>query len=927
MCRRLVRALALWAAVGLTACGGGGGGGSASGVQGNVPGGFSAQFTPASLAATELEGLVPQGIAIQAQLNHSGLGDLAIFVSYDDSIVSDVSGFLDNGTLSGTVILRGDLPPGTYDTEIRISACLDEACAQEAQGSPARVPLRFVVKPNVQVQRQLQLGRTGAEAAPAASLPVTVPAEAGALTLQVSAGRPDAMAISFDGSQLRVQTAQLPAGIYTATATLQSASDPRYARSVDIRYTVNPPAGGEVALSISPTDNNVFLPQAGRETRQLLVTRPSWTDAWDGPSLFDDQHLLALTDRGAGRYDLTFDAANLPTGSYSPTVCFSAGPTGGTACQSFTVSVGAAFYLDTRGPDFDAASTAADLQWTHTIVTADGVTNRWTAVSKSPYLRVLQGSGRTGIDPLQVALDPAALQLPVTGYSLPIEVSIDRAGTLPDTFFLEASNGIPTLQRRSPAVLVGTAGRVYLEGTGIDSVGSVLPAWLQVSGAAVGRVQVLSDTRFLGSVSVLALDLSGAVPGQPVTVRVNSALKPTQVQFAVQSPLRAPPAFQALPFGAYRPLQYAPGLDAAFFSSDGVAYRWRRTGATWTLAQSAQPGLIDVALGGDEQNLFAIDAGQIVALDPLTFARRSAGAFTDDFQRASGFDSAAPPGMRALAFAADGRSMASLIAEFAGTTGRGAGLVCSWAPFGDTTLPLLTSAPTSCDPGQRLRDIGSATGSGMARSANGGAVVAVDADGVISIYDTALRQWASGGFSVLRLAAGQTAAAVNDAGTRILAGDGALYDPFGLRFGSLASVVPSTHLASGYGLTSDGRYGLVYGVRLTGAGTAQRAADATLWVVDLTNVAPPSGVATAPVVATIALPSAVGCTAAPVAGETCLHTASVTVAPGDGTAFVLGPRGVLAVPLPAAVATAALVPSPAGRSVLRRVGGTLRSGR
>jgi hypothetical protein len=47
----------------------------------------------------------------------------------------------------------------------------------------------------------------------------------------------------------------------------------------------------------------------------------------------------------------------------------------------------------------------------------------------------------------------------------------------------------------------------------------------------------------------------------------------------------------------------------------------------------------------------------------------------------------------------------------------------------------------------------------------------------------------------------------------------------------------------------------------------------------------------------------VGCTSTTLAtGETCQHTASITLAPGSDSAFVLGPRGVAAVALPAGVA-------------------------
>jgi hypothetical protein len=63
-------------------------------------------------------------------------------------------------------------------------------------------------------------------------------------------------------------------------------------------------------------------------------------------------------------------------------------------------------------------------------------------------------------------------------------------------------------------------------------------------------------------------------------------------------------------------------------------------------------------------------------------------------------------------------------------------------------------------------------------------------------------------------------------------------------------------------------------------------------------------VSASPIVSALPLPSAVGCTAAFASGETCQHVASVSVAPGDGTAFVVGPRGVAAVGLPTSVTSA-----------------------
>jgi hypothetical protein len=55
----------------------------------------------------------------------------------------------------------------------------------------------------------------------------------------------------------------------------------------------------------------------------------------------------------------------------------------------------------------------------------------------------------------------------------------------------------------------------------------------------------------------------------------------------------------------------------------------------------------------------------------------------------------------------------------------------------------------------------------------------------------------------------------------------------------------------------------------------------------------------ASIISTVALSAPVGCTNLPLdSGESCQHQASITLAPGSGTAFVLGPRALAVVPLP-----------------------------
>ncbi|MEP6739034.1 MAG: hypothetical protein ABJA61_01560 [Caldimonas sp.] len=881
----------------LAACGGGGetspsppppAGGGGLGT-------FSAQFAQASVNAIGVQG-TPEHVDVNATIGYVGtLTSLFLAVESDSGVVLDVQGQVTGNTLTFTITLRGDLPVGDHATEMLLHACTDRSCSQQPTGSPVHLPIHYQVKPNLQVQQQLVLARSGSDPAPAATLPVTVPAEAGTVTLQVSTSRPDAIGITFDGSALQVQTQQVPAGSYAATVTLQSATDARYSRSVDVQYTVTAPAGGEQPLSVAGNPGTVFLEQGGRSVQHLTVTRPTWTSAWDAPQIIGDANrLLTLTDLGNGLFDVTIDASGLPLGQYSAAVKFSAGPTGGMAFATFSVFVTASFYVEGDLVHvLTATSTATDLSWSNRVLTFDGVPAAWTAVSASPLLHIVNGSGQTGVDALQLTLDPAALTQPDWGLALFVDVTIDRAGSLPQSVQYSVWNSVPALQIISPATQVGANGRVYIQGAIQQYSTNLLQAnRLQVTGATLDQAQIISDPRFVGDLSVLAVDLSGTTTGVPVTIGVDSALLPTQVQMQVQAPLRAAGAFQALPYAGYRPGQFAPGLGALYFAGPDTIYRWAYGAGAWTFSQSSLPGVIDIAPAPDDGSLYAVDPGHVLALDPATLSQRTVGPLRVDPSFATSLDNTAMSGMRGFAFSADGRALASISNLFDASM-HGVAWICS--PMSGRIVPALTAAPGQCDPGTQINSSGP-IGSGLVRSANGTIVIGVNAAGGRSIYRAAQRAWVF----APRLAPGTTIAALSDGGSRMVRNDGALMDGNDTELGNLGSVVPLTHVPGGYGLSSGGRFGLVYGYRITGAGSSARATDATLWVLDLNNAAS-SGVATAPVVAAIAMPSAVGCTDVPVAGETCQHGASIAVAPGDGTAFVLGPRGVVALPLPVGV--------------------------
>jgi hypothetical protein len=143
--------------------------------------------------------------------------------------------------------------------------------------------------------------------------------------------------------------------------------------------------------------------------------------------------------------------------------------------------------------------------------------------------------------------------------------------------------------------------------------------------------------------------------------------------------------------------------------------------------------------------------------------------------------------------------------------------------------------------------------------------------------------------------------------------------------GSLAGRLPAGFIVGGYGLTGKGNHALVYGYRIANETNGPRAREAALWLFDV-SAAATQGIASAPLLDRLPLTDAVGCTAVLQAGEPCEHVASVTVAEGDQSVFVLGPRGVAALPLPSTVVTTS---APIAQPSLRRglvPGGVIKGG-
>jgi hypothetical protein len=694
----------------LVGCGGGGGGGSGSG---QTP--LAITFAPGAL---NVSGVVrnPLASTAVATIRYTPGTLLYLAVEAQGGLIADVQGQPVGSDSIELAITFDALPEGLHTDELLLHACLDEGCTREA-GPPGRLPIRVQMLPNLAGPATIQLQRSGREPAPRASVPLTIPAAAGEVELSVESAHPSSFAATLSGSTLDVQTRQEQAGRYDGVLRLRSRSDPRYFLAIPIDYTVLAPPGGEQPMTVSPTVIEVQLNQGEVQTRRITVTRATWTDALDPPVITSDS-IATLRDLGNDEFEVTFDARNVPRDTWYSSVAFSAGPTGNVAITTLRAQVDAPLRLNSPLQWLlDASSTAADLRLSTPVLTPDGAAVPWFAASRTAWMRVLTPTGITGVDALQLEIDASALPSLPFVQSATLDLRLDRAGTQPMTVEIPLANYIPRIDAASRSVLGGTRGRIYLQGMVPPLYGDLASsARLRVDGARLVQASIAADPRFVGTVAALQVDVDQAVPGTDITLRIDSALMPTQAVVRVEPPVKVPTGYAELPLDSYRPASHAPGRRTVLFAGRDRVHAWRHDATGWTLTGAALPGLIDVATEPNEARWIAL-AGRdtVVALDPGSLTELGRSSLAPPSAAESSFDADAPAGTNALAFAADLRSFANKKQTDAFSPGR---YGVAWLAGSTRSLDLL-AAPGWSDPGTSLWSTAS---SGIVRSADGQAL-------------------------------------------------------------------------------------------------------------------------------------------------------------------------------------------------------------
>lgn len=857
----------------------------------------------------------PTTVQFNAVLSYNGSDPIGVDVRAASARFSDVDFDVSPfGSLTVRLTVASDLSPGTYHTQVQVFACLDAECSRQAPGSPASLPVEIRVIPQIVVESPAPLHRVGAEPLPAQVLAITAPPEAGELYM-TREGDFSALNISLQDDGLHIDPLRMPAGQYQTQVEIRSRNDSRLRRSLTLAYTVEAPPGGELGLRATPAETEVVLAQGALTTRRFRIDPPTWTEDPIQVTLPPSPAFRDLRALGDHTYEVTFDATALALspddGVQSPwqvsvvaTMPSDRGPL--TTYVPLSLLVEPALRLSAPGArwEIDLASTTSDLRRTVEVLAGDGGRWPWRASSDSPWLRVTPASGVSGVDALSLEIDPSVLDLPEREPQARLTLVSDQPGTLPTQVPVVLINRLPHLASAAAAALTGESARLYIEGeVGLDT-GLLAPGILQVDGARVVEAALELDSRFVVPFEALRLDLADLVPGQDVVVRVNAPLGTTRIALPAVGRPQVTSGFAALPPGDSRPPAYLAGDRSLVFARAGEVWRWPWQAAGWGAPVSRSvPGLIDIDPARDESALRGVtDDGRLLslAIDRLDTLGH-APIVVDDLFQTDRPDAAAPRTLSVVRHAIDGRAYVAARSE-PGTLlqGGAVGWLASCVP-GQPALSALTTAACFGDPGDAPRYTASAAGAGagVARSAGGGSLLMTHPDGTLIRY----RSMGTRRETLPPVPPGRTVIAADDAGERLVSDDGS-YRPsaFATATVALARFADAGLTTGGYAISGAGDYALVYAYRLVEASDGWHARDPQLLQIDL-RLSPAQLQATPapPPMAQVLLSSAVGCTSPAPSAAACRHTAHLLVAPGDRSAFVLGPLGVAATAVPAPV--------------------------
>jgi hypothetical protein len=904
----LIRLLTLLLLVALTSCGGGGG--SVDGAEGSVTNPTSPASTLPDVKLTfpyqNLKISSVNGPNLVKKIEFKAKIELinatGAFLAVTDDARLFTGGAVKQNETEATffVDLPPDLDPGSYKTTISVFVCADIDCNLLYGASPFRLPFVLEVLPNIVVQPNLQIVRTGAEVLPKKIVPFTAPPEAGSIRITSGNRAADPLSATVVGNSIEIQTYPVRAGTYDRRFEISSESNLDFRASIDVSYVVNAPAGGQKELEITDVVLGPAIVEQGQSAvSRFRIQRPTWIVDTSVPVLKDNTGAASLKNLGNDNYEVLFDSSKVAVGTFADvSVELPNLPGLDPLRRNFPIQISSAFAISGNlSGALSAASTDADLIRSVAITSSGSTPLRWSARSLTPGINVVNATGLTNQDSLNITFDKPTLLNNADGLAGSIEVSVDKPGVRALVVAVALSNQIPRIVNVLRGPIINDNASVDIAGV----FGFAEPC-IQVIGANLRSKEVVDDNRFADGGRLLRLKLDGAQAGRNIEVKCVTPLQTTVAIIPVKALSPISSGYAALPLNKWRSPQYSHRTNTLFFAGDNFAAQWSPSLNAAGLQTLALPGLIDIGLLGDESQLIAVGAnraGWKIATDTLQAGAKT--PFNSDFFRLLSVELTANEGQSVLGFASDGESFAAIRDDLDPTYG-------GVRAIGSMLLNLTGDYFGRSDPGSfgyvSIENTARA-GTGLVRSTNGSFIVKQYPQSY-EIYNAVTRATNP---RISLATSDVKVRSVSDDGTRVLLSDGRLQISGSPTTGSLLTAMPSGVEVGGFGLSNSGQHALVYGYQILSEPSGPKASNAGIWIFDISQAAQ-TGIGSAPLLTSLKLPSAVGCTTSLQAGETCLHTATVMISAGNRSVFVLGPRGVAAVTLPEQLAAKSTALSP-----------------
>jgi hypothetical protein len=548
-------------------------------------------------------------------------------------IAPDIPISITSTSASATLSAAPGLAVGTYSGQIQFKVCSDSACTQQIGNSPITISYTVNIHPPLTVSpAEVDITAVSGQT-PTQTVTVQIPAGASSLTAVPGSGAPWLTVTNVASSSFTIALAALPSGSYASNVLITSGMS---SFNLPVKYTVTPPAGGDVYLSANPSSLTLSTVEDASTTAMLSITPPSWNPQVAASVEYTSatsSNWLTLTPATGGEQVLA-NASTLSAGSYTANIrLHGAYPQLDVLVPvALTVGVGLVRPADIT-MSVGAETTAATLNGSVPVNVVSGPATGWSATTSAPWLTLTPPSGQTG-QSLAYTVNPAYVTSLANGSVSTAQVTLTPALTsmTPVTFNVNLDMNLPRVSTLAPYVqLTGQTARVILRGSGFSSISS-LASRIMIDSSAVSSATLVNDTEVIA----LFAPLSAGAHSVSVSNALGLSTDKGRV-VAVTAPVYS---HAVIATGGFLPwLTYDPERDALYAvnRTAGSVMAFQHSGASWSTQTAPVTGAVDLGLSLDGTSVLVsanLGTGMsfIQRLDPAALTTIQSNSLNRTFQ-------------------------------------------------------------------------------------------------------------------------------------------------------------------------------------------------------------------------------------------------------------------------------------------------------